>query len=53
MRKREKFKECCKGKLGQQLAPSRKPPKIQIMEQMRNAIIKCCMYPDKNSCKGK
>lgn len=47
-----KFKECCKGKPDQQPAISKKPLEVQIMEQMRKAMVKCCMYPDKSHCKG-
>lgn len=49
----KKFKECCKGKTDQQFSPSKKPPEVQIMEQMRKAMIKCCMHPDQGNCNGK
>lgn len=49
----KKFKECCKGKPDQRPAPSKKPPEVQIMEQMRKAMVKCCMHPDKSNCNGK
>ena len=45
-----KFKECCKGKPDQQPAISKKPLEVQIMEQMRKAMVKFCMYPDKSHC---
>ena len=50
----KKFKECCKGKPDQQLIiQSKKPPEVQIMEQMRKAMVKCCMHPDQSNCNGK
>ena len=49
----KKFKECCKGKTDQEPAQSKKPPEVQVMEQMRKSMVKCCMHPDKNNCKGK
>ena len=48
----KKFKECCKGKPDQQPVISKKPLEVQIMEQMRKAMVKCCMYPDQSNCKG-
>ena len=49
----KKFKECCKGKPDQQPIQSKKPPEVQIMEQMRKAMVKCCMHPDQSNCNGK
>ena len=49
----KKFKECCKGKSDQEPAQSKKPPEVQVMEQMRKSMVKCCMHPDKSNCKGK
>lgn len=31
----KKFKECCKGKPDQEPEQSKKPPEVQVMEQMR------------------
>lgn len=46
------YKECCKGKPCKKNI-SKKPKEVQIMEKMRSSMEKCCMYPDKNNCKGK
>ena len=35
------------------LIQSKKPPEVQIMEQMRKAMVKCCMHPDQSNCNGK
>lgn len=48
----KKFKECCKGKVDQQYAQSKKPVEVQVMEQMRKSMIKCCMHPDQDNCNG-
>ncbi len=47
------YKECCKN--ATEVAPntSKKPPEVQVMEKMRASMEKCCLYPDKTSCKGK
>ena len=47
------FKECCKGKSDQCSVQSKKPPEVQIMEQMRKSMVRCCMYPDQSNCNGK
>lgn len=49
----KKFKECCKGKPDQAPLQSKKPPEVQIMEQMKKSMIKCCMHPDQDNCNGK
>ena len=48
----EIYKECCKGKKTT-IIHSRKPFEVQIMEKMRNSMKKCCMYPDRETCRGK
>lgn len=49
----KKFKECCKGKPDHEPVQSKKPPEVQIMEQMRKSMVKCCMHPDQSNCNGK
>ena len=35
----KKFKECCKRKPDQEPTQSKKPPEVQVMEQMRKSIV--------------
>ncbi len=46
------YRDCC---LGKEDAPRDivKPPQVQLMEQIRASLPKCCMHPDRSSCKGK
>lgn len=47
-----KYQECCLGK-NDSPRESKKPPSVQAGELLRKSLPKCCMYPDKSSCRGK
>ena len=46
----QSFVECCKNRKDKPIANRKKPPEVQIMEQMRKSLFKCCLYPDKERC---
>lgn len=48
----KRYVECCKGKQAK-ISTLPKPPEVQIMEEMRSSMKRCCMHPDKDKCKGK
>ena len=47
------FSTCCKGKKDSVRMDTKKPIQVQIMEMMRRSMEKCCMHPDRQSCKGR
>lgn len=46
------YRDCCSGKMDEKRNQI-KPPTVQAMELLRASLPKCCMFPDKTSCKGK
>ncbi|MCL2216550.1 MAG: hypothetical protein FWB91_05960, partial [Defluviitaleaceae bacterium] len=47
-----RYVNCCKNK-EISMEETKKPLKVQIMENMRKSLEKCCLHPDTAKCKGK
>jgi hypothetical protein len=49
----KKYKNCCANNNSLLKNENGKPLAVEINERFRKSLVKCCMHPDKENCKGK